>query len=129
MTDLIQFDKKKEDIIEEIISNFLTDYPWFERRLTNMDPEHRDAVGILLETNPRLLVHIKAIFDKNLDAEGFDMLKPGYWRVTRSEQTLMGALGIPSDGDTLLLQDFKSGSGIIGLDGVEIDSVLPPKGQ
>jgi len=126
MTDLLKFDKKKEDLVEEIISNFLEDYPWFERRLANMDPEHRDAVGILLETNPRLLIHLKEIFDKNLD-DGYEMIKKGYWRVTRSEQTLMGALGIPSDGDTLLLQDFKSGSGIIGLDGVELDSVS--KGQ
>lgn len=126
MTDLLKFDKKKEDLVEEIISNFLEDYPWFERRLANMDPEHRDAVGILLETNPRLMIHLKAIFDKNLD-DGYEMIKKGYWRVTRSEQTLMGALGIPSDGDTLLLQDFKSGSGIIGLDGVELDSVS--KGQ
>lgn len=126
MTDLLKFDKKKEDLVEEIIDNFLTDYPWFERRLANMDEEHRDAVGILLETHPRLMIHLKEIFDKNLD-DGYEMIKKGYWRVTRSEQTLMGALGIPSDGDTLLLQDFKSGSGIIGLDGVEIDSALPAK--
>jgi len=127
MTEILKFDKNKEELVEEIISNFLSDYPWFERRLCNMDEEHRTAVGILLETNPRLMIHLKEIFDKNLD-DGYEMIKKGYWRVTRAEQTLMGALGIPSDGDTMLIQDFKSGSGIIGLDGVEIDSTLS-KGQ
>ena len=127
MTEILKFDKNKEEMVEQIISNFLSDYPWFERRLCNMDEEHRTAVGILLETNPRLMIHLKEIFDKNLD-DGYEMIKKGYWRVTRAEQTLMGALGIPSDGDTMLIQDFKSGSGIIGLDGVEIDSTLS-KGQ
>ena len=123
MTEIISLDEKKEKMLEEMIDNFLQDYPWFNRRLTNMDPEHRDAVGILLETHPHMMLHLKTIFDKNLTEDGWEMIKEGHWRVTRAEQTLMGALAIPEDGQTMHITDFVKGSGIIGLDGVELDSV------
>jgi len=124
MTEIISFDKKKDELLEEIISNFLENYPWFNRRLANMDPEHRDAVGILLETNPQIMYHLKVIFDKNLDEDGFDMKKEGEWFVTREEQTLMGVLAIMSEDDVLHITNYIKGSGILGLDGVEIDSVI-----
>jgi len=127
MTEIISFDKKKDELLEEIITNFLDDYPWFNRRLNNMEPEHRDAVGILLETHPHIMYHLKGIFDKNLDEDGWDMKVEGEWTVTRAEQTLMGTLAIMSNDDTLHITDYVKGSGIIGLDGLEIDSTI--KGQ
>ena len=127
MTEIISFDEKKEKIIEDMITQFLCDYPWFERRLNNMSTEHRDAVGILIENHPQILYHLKEIFDVNLDEDGFDYKEMNVWYVTREQQTLLGVLALPYDDDTLNITNYVKGSGIIGLDGVEIDSTA--KGQ
>jgi len=125
MTKIIK--DKNEDLLEETIGNFLDAYPWLERRLNNMDQEHRDAVGILLETHPALMFHLKDVFDNNLDECGFDLKEEGRWYITREQYTMLGMLGLPNEGDELCLTNYKKGSGIIGLDGVELDSTQKTK--
>ena len=111
-----------QSLLEEVITNFLNKYPWVDRRLMNMDQEHRDAIGILLENHPDIIYHLVEIFDRNLDEDGFDMKEDGHWYVTREQYTLLGWLSLMSDGDELHLLNYKKGSGIIGLNGVEMDS-------
>jgi len=113
-----------QELLEEVITNFMNAYPWFSHRISNMEQEHRDAIGILLETHPDLMSHLKTVFDRNLTEDGFEMKEEGHWYVTRSQYTLLGFLSIMSDGDELHLLDYKKSSGIIGLDGVELDSTI-----
>ncbi len=113
---------KNQELLEQVITNFMIAYPWFDRRLTNMDQEHRDAVGILLETHPNIMYHLIEVFDRNLDEDRFELKEDGHWYLTREEYTMFGMLGIMSDGDELHLLNYKKGSGVIGLDGVEMDS-------
>jgi hypothetical protein len=118
---------KNQSLLEEVMNNFMNRFQWFERRLNNMEEEHRMAVGILLENHPDIMGHLITIFERNLDEDGFDMKEQGHWYVTREEYTLIGLLSLMSDGDELHLLNYKKGSGIIGLNGIEMDSSL--KGQ
>ncbi len=119
---------ESQPLIEETIELFLNNYYWMHKRLVEMDQQHRDAVGILLETHPSFMIHLQKIFDRNLDECGSDLKEKGHWYITRDEYVLMGTLGIPSEDDELHLLDYKQGSGIIGLNGVEFDSTTV-KGQ
>jgi len=119
---------ESQPLIEETIELFLNNYYWMHKRLVEMDQQHRDAVGILLETHPSFMIHLQKIFDRNLDERGSDLKEKGHWYITRDEYVLMGTLGIPSEDDELHLLDYKQGSGIIGLNGVEFDSTTV-KGQ
>ena len=120
MTNIIGEDD--QPLIEETIDLFLNNYYWMHKRLIDMDQEHRDAVGILLETHPSFMTHLMKIFDRNLDERGSNMKEDGHWYLMRDEYVLMGTLGIPSEGDEIHLLDYKPGSGIIAIDGVEFDS-------
>ena len=112
--------------LEEVIDTFMNEYLWFQRRLSNVDQEHRDAVGILLETHPHIMLHLKTIFDRNLNETGFDKKYDNKWYLTHEEYVLMGMLGIPNDEDDIIIHDYKEGSGIISLRGEEYDSTLKP---
>lgn len=113
---------ESQPLIEETIDLFLENYYWMHKRLVEMDIEHRDAVGILLETHPAFMTHLQKIFDRNLDECGSNLKEEGHWYLMRDEYVLMGTLGIPAEDDEVHLLDYKPGSGIIGLDGVEFDS-------
>ncbi len=120
MSDTKQINKR--DLIEEIIGNFLSVYPWFERRLVRMDEAHRNAIGVLMEEHPSVIPHIMGMLDKNLDEDKFDMLTEGKWQITQAEYVLVGMLALLDDGDEVEITDYVKGSGIIGLDGNELDS-------
>lgn len=110
--------------LEEVISNFLNEYFWFSKRISNMDNEHRDAVGILLETHPEIMLHLKKIFDRNLDEDSVEMKEKGVWKVTHEEYILLGLLGVPEDDDDIIIYNYKKGSGILDASGVEYDSTI-----
>lgn len=116
--------KNEQQILEELIDNFLKTYIWLDVRLTSMTQEHRDAVGLLLEKHPGFLFHLKNIFDKNLNEDGTNLKKEDTWYCTREEATLMAALGIPYEDDEIVFTNYVKGSGIIGLDGLEMDSAI-----
>lgn len=113
---------KNQEKLEEVIDTFLNEYFWFQKRLSNLDSEHRDAVGILLETHPHLMLYLKKIFDRNLDETATKLKKEGTWKVSHEEYVLMGMLGIPEDDDDIVIYNYRHGSGIVGLNGVEYDT-------
>lgn len=113
---------KHQELVEEVISNFMVRYPWFERRLINMDDDHRTAIGVLLEQNPSIIGHLSVILNKNLCEDGWELKKENKWTLTHSEYLLLGMMAVMGDGDELFITDYKEGSGIIGPDGYEYES-------
>ena len=115
---------KGQEQLEQVIETFLNEYFWFQKRLSNLDEEQRTAVGILLETHPHLMLHLKKVFDRNLDETATKMKEDGVWRVTHEEYVLLGMLCVPQDEDDIIIYDYKKGSGIISTKGVEYDSTI-----
>ena len=122
----LTYDKKTE-LLEETISNFMTAYPWFERRLNNMAEDHRTAIGILLEQHPELLFHLNVILKRNLQEDGFEMKKENTWWVTHEEYVLLGMIALFDHDDDIIIKDYKQFSGILDLSGNEFESTISQK--
>ena len=87
----------------KIISHFKDNFKWFAERWSEMNIEHKQLFGKMIDSTPSLGFYLDKIFQDNLNEDGD--LPNEVWRVTSGEADLLLMLALPYDESEMVLKD------------------------
>lgn len=100
------------------LNDLKTNYPWFDHRLLQLDIEHKQALFMLCEKVPSIVLHL----DKLLKTMTYSGIEQRHcWHVSKKEFELLTMLALPSEDDLFIftekLEEEKTLSQLVDING------------